>query len=159
VDPQSLHVVDDAAMVRPGASVTYAEASPFQLRRADVPVVGSLGPRVSLTSADLVATALEVPWNEPGTGGEAACVVADMAAGPAVAPEIESDWVPHVTPDLSLRFCGHDAGVEVAGVARLERVTHGVATVRLEVFSGVELLAVGCSSTLLLGLRPPERPR
>jgi uncharacterized protein (TIGR00369 family) len=152
VDPASLHPLDDAAMVRPGASVTYAEASPFQLRRRDAPIVGTLGPRVALTSADLVATVLEVPWTEAGTAPEAACLVADMSVGPPVARELASEWVPHPNPDLSLRFCGDDTGPEVAGVARLERVAAGVATVRIEVFSGVELIAVGCASSLLLGI-------
>ncbi len=152
VDPETLFDFDDDAMVRPGASVAYAEASPFQLRRSDVPVVGTLGPRVSLTDAALVATVLQVPWDEAGTAPEAACLVADMAVAPPVARELRGEWVPHPNPDLSLRFTATDVGPEVAGVARLERVAAGVAAVRLEVFSGVELLAVGCSSVVLLGM-------
>lgn len=161
VDPDVLFPFDDAAMVRPGASVAYAEASPFQLRRSDVPIVGTLGPRVALTAADLVATVLEVPWDEGGAAAEAACLAADMSVGPPVARELQGEWVPHPNPDLSLRFSGETVGPEVAGVARLERIAAGVATVRLEVFSGAELVAVGCSSALLLGLgaRPPEALR
>jgi hypothetical protein len=40
----------------------------------------------------------------------------------------------------------------MAGVARLERIAAGVATVRVEVFSGVDLIAVGISTALLLGM-------
>jgi acyl-coenzyme A thioesterase PaaI-like protein len=151
VDTTLLHELDDAAMVRPGASIAHAEASPFQLRRRDVPIVGTLGPRVALTSADLVATALLVPWEQEHTGPEAACLAADLSVGPSVERELEGEWVPHPNPDLSLRFCGEDAGPEVAGVTRLERVSSGVAAVRIEVFSGIDLIAVGCSSSLLLG--------
>lgn len=156
VDPAQLRSIDDAGMVRPGASVQYAEASPFQLRRARVPVVGTLMPRVALTAAGLVATVLEVPWAEAGTAAEAACLAADMAVGPPVAAELQGTGTPHPNPDLSLRFTGDDAGPEVAGVARLERIAAGVATVRIEVFSGVELIAVGCSASLLLDATPPN---
>lgn len=150
IDPAALRSIDDAGMVRPGASVEYAEASPFQLRRPNVPIVGTLSPRVALTAADLVATVLEVPWDEPGTAAEAACLAADMAVGPAVTRDLEGTDTPHPNPDLSLRFAGLDAGSEVAGVARLERIAGGVALVRIEVFSGIELLAVGCSTAVLL---------
>jgi acyl-coenzyme A thioesterase PaaI-like protein len=147
-----LHPLDDAGMVRPGASVTYAEASPWQLRRADAPIVGTLEPRVALTDPGLIATVLRVPFDEPGTGPEASCLAADMAVGPPVAAELKKTWVPHPNPDLSLRFAGDEVGPEVAGVARLERISSGIATVRVEVFSGLDLVAVGISSALLLGL-------
>jgi acyl-coenzyme A thioesterase PaaI-like protein len=162
VDPTTLQDVDDAAMVRPGASVAYAEATPFQLRRRDVPIIGTLGPRVALTAPGLVATVLPVPWDEPGTAPEASCLAADMSVGPPVARDLDSDAANHPNGDLSLRFCADDAGPEIAGVARLERISAGVATVRMEVFSGVELLAVGCASSLLLrpldDLAPPPEP-
>lgn len=150
VEPGALHPLSDDQMVRPGASVTYAEASPFQLRRSDAPIVGTLGPRLKLTDPGLLSTVLQVPWDEPGTAPEAACLVADMAVGPPLERELADDWVPHPNPDLSLRFVGEDSQSEVAGVARLERVGAGLAAIRFEVFSGAELLAVGCASALLL---------
>jgi hypothetical protein len=73
-----------------------------------------------------------------------------------VAAELGDEDVPHPNPDLSLRFAVEHTDEEVAGVARLERVGHGVAAVRIEVFSGIELIAVGCSTSLLLGLREAE---
>jgi hypothetical protein len=74
-----------------------------------------------------------------------------------VARDLDGEMA-HPNADLSLRFCADDAGQEIAGVARLERISAGVATVRFEVFSGIELLAVGCASSLLLdetALAPP----
>lgn len=159
VDPEALHPLSDDQMVRPGASVAYAEASPFQLRRSDVPIVGTLEPRMKLTDPGLISTVLEVPWDEPGTGPEAACLVADMAVGPPLERELEGGWVPHPNPDLSVRFIGERSEREVAGVARLERVGAGVAAVRFEVFSGAELIAVGCASSLLLAEEPRWLPR
>ncbi len=159
VEPGALHPLSDDHMVRPGASVTYAEASPFQLRRSDAPIVGTLGPRLKLTDPGLLSTVLQVPWEEPGTGPEAACLVADMSVGPPLERELEDEWVPHPNPDLSIRFIGERSEHEVAGVARLERVGAGVAAVRFEVFSAAELIAVGCSSSLLLGERPRLLPR
>jgi acyl-coenzyme A thioesterase PaaI-like protein len=152
VNPEALHRLDDAGMVRPGASITYAEASPWQLRKAEAPIVGTLEPRIALTDPGLLATVLEVPWHEAGRAAEAACLAADMSVGPPVAAELGDHWVPHPNPDLSLRFALENLSTsEVAGVARLERIGSGVAVVRFEVFSGLELIAVGCSSSILLG--------
>ena len=151
VNEEALYSFDDGEMVRPGASVDYAEASPFQLRRSDAPIVGTLEPRVALTDPGLMATVLQVPWDEEGTGPEAACLAADMSVGPPVARELENGWVPHPNPDLSLRFVGEEVGPEVAGVARLERVAAGVAATRIEVFSGIDLVAIGSSASILLG--------
>jgi uncharacterized protein (TIGR00369 family) len=154
---EALHPLDDAGMVRPGASITYAEASPWQLRKADAPIVGTLEPRIATTDPGLLATVLRVPWDESDRAAEAACLVADMAVGPPVARELGDHWVPHPNPDLALRFALEDVdSAEVAGVARLERVGTGVAVVRFEVFAGLDLLAVGCSSSLLLGFGGAE---
>jgi acyl-coenzyme A thioesterase PaaI-like protein len=148
----ALHALDDAGMVRPGASVGYAEASPWQMRKTNVPIVGTLEPRVALTDPGLVATVLRVPFDPEGAGCEAACLVADMAVEPPVAADLGDSWVPHPNADISLRFAGTESGPEMAGVARLERIAAGVATVRVEVFSGVDLIAVGISTALLLGM-------
>lgn len=158
----ALHPMDDAGMVRPGASIGYAEASPWEMRKTSVPIVGTLEPRVALTDPGLVATVFRVPFDPVGAGGEAACLVADMAVGPPVSADLGDSWVPHPNADLSLRFAGRESGPEMAGVARLERIAAGVATVRVEVFSGIDLIAVGISSSLLLGMgvvHSPDRPR
>lgn len=155
-DPGALHPLDDAGMVRPGASITYAEASPWQLRKSDAPIVGTLEPRLALTDPGLLATVLRIPWAEASRAPEAACLAADMSVGPPVAQELGDHWVPHPNPDLSLRFALEDVGVdEIAGVARLERVGAGVAVVRFEVFAGMDLVAVGCCSSILLGFGGP----
>lgn len=151
-DQASLHPLDDTGMVRPGASVTYAEASPWQMRKTSVPIVGTLEPRVALTDPGLVATVVRLPFDAEGASAEAACLVADMAVEPPVSADLGDSWVPHPSADLSLRFAGTEMGPEVAGVARLERIAAGLATVRVEVFSGVDLVAVGLSSVLLLGM-------
>lgn len=165
-DPAALHPLDDAGMVRPGASIAYAEASPWELRRADAPIVGTLEPRIALTDPGLLATVLKLPWDERDRAPEAACLAADMSVGPPVARELGDHWVPHPNPDLSLRFAVDDVDTdEVAGVARLERVGAGVAVVRFEVFAAMDLVAVGCCSSILLGFggagakSPPETQR
>jgi acyl-coenzyme A thioesterase PaaI-like protein len=152
VDEAVLHPLDDAGMVRPGASVAYAEASPWEMRKTSVPIIGTLEPRVALTDPGLVATVLRVPFDHEDAGAEAACLVADMAVEPPLAADLGDSWIPHPSVDLSLRFAGSESGPEVAGVARLERIAAGLATVRVEVFSGVDLIAVGLSSALLLGM-------
>jgi acyl-coenzyme A thioesterase PaaI-like protein len=162
-DPDFLHPFDDAGMVRPGASVAYKEASPWKLRTDVAPIVGTLEPRFKLTDPGLMATVLQVPWDgEDGTGAEAACLAADMAVGPPVAADLGDSWVPHPNPDLSIRFANDAAVREVAGIARLERIASGVAIVRVEVFSGIELLAVSISTSLLLNMgvvNPHEQKR
>jgi acyl-coenzyme A thioesterase PaaI-like protein len=159
VNQDALHPLDDAGMVRPGVSVAYAEASPWQLRKADAPIVNTLGPRVALTDPGMHATVLQLPWKEAGRAAEAACLAADMSVGPPVADDLGDHWVPHPNPDLSLRFALEEIEVpEVSGVARLERIGAGVAIVRFEVFSGLDLIAVGCSSSVLLGFGGPTVP-
>lgn len=155
VNPEVLHPLDDEAMVRPGASVTYAEASPFELRRTDAPILGALAPRMKLTDPNLFSTVFRVPWDASEAGAEAACLAADLSVRPPLDQELADagrEWVPHRNPGLSLRFAADRAGEEVVGVSRLERVAGGIAPVRIEVFNRMELTAVGCSLSLLLGV-------
>jgi hypothetical protein len=64
---------------------------------------------------------------------------------------MQGERVATPNPDLSLRFCGDVTTDHVVGLARTERAAGGVATIRISVWSGEELVAVGVSSSLLLG--------
>ena len=117
------------------------------------PIVDTLEPRAVARDERGEATALRVPWDEPGHGAEAACLAADMCVGPPVAGAFPGDPTPAPNPDLSLRFAGAATGAEVVGYGRLERMAGGVAVVRVEVWSAAELVAIGVSCSLLVGPR------
>jgi len=117
------------------------------------PIIDTLEPRAVARDERGVATALRVPWDEPGRGAEAACLAGDMCVGPPVAGAFPGDPKPAPNPDLSLRFVGEAVGSEVVGYGRLERMAAGVAAVRIEVWSAAKLLAIGVSCSLLV---PPR---
>ena len=110
-----------------------------------------LAPRTVPWPEPGVATALRVPWDEPGAAAEAACLPADMCVGPPVALGLAGEAVAHPNPDLSLRFAGPVKGTAVIGVGRTARVHAGLATVSIQVWSASGLVALGISSSMLLG--------
>ena len=133
------------------SALPYEEGTPWRNPPGrEVPIVTTFAPRAAgRDPAAGIATALRVPWDEPGWAAEAACLAADICVGPPVAGALEQ-WVPHPNPDLSLRFASTHMGDEVVGWGRLERVEAGLATVRVEVRSGGVLLAAGVSMSMLL---------
>jgi acyl-coenzyme A thioesterase PaaI-like protein len=142
----------------PGAAVgTAPVASPYDEGvpwrnppGREVPLIDTFAPRaVGRDDGAGIATALRVPWDEPGGAAEAACLAADICVGPPVAGAFDR-WVPHPNPDLSLRFASASVGDDVVGWGRLERVEAGLATVRVEVRSDDVLVAAGVSMSLLL---------
>jgi acyl-coenzyme A thioesterase PaaI-like protein len=152
VAPEALRPVD-----HPGEGGAAPEATPWEVGTAwrnppgmEVPIVRTFAPRAVGQGELGIATALRVPWDEPDTAAEAACLAADICVGPPVAGAFPGAPTPAPNPDLSLRFAGREAGPEVVGWGRLERIDGGLATVRVEVRSGADLVAIGVSCSLVL---------
>jgi len=116
----------------------------------EVPIITTFAPRATARGDRGIGTSLPVPWDTPGNDAEAACLAADFCVGPPVAGAFPGKWIPHPNPDLSLRFTGAPVAAVVTGMGRLERISAGLASVRIEVWSGGQLAAIGISSSLLL---------
>jgi len=127
---------------------SYDDARPWP---AVAPIASTLDVRSvgSFDGGD--ATALRVPWD--GSSAEAACLAGDMSVGAPVARGVSGTGITHPNPDLSLRFCGEVATPVVVGHARMERAGIGVGAVRISVWSGETLVAIGSSVSLLLPSR------
>jgi hypothetical protein len=99
-----------------------------------------------------IATAIRPPFAGPGSGAEAACVAADVSVGPPVARALRGRTLPIPNPDLSLRLAARaEAPATLVGLARLERLQRGLALTHIEVRAEGELVAIGVSTTILLG--------
>lgn len=160
IDPTVLHVLDhEGASGRWTPSRDDGGVVWKQPPGVEVPIIESLGPRAVGLDDRGIATALRVPWDEPGASAEASCLAADICVGPPVAGACEGKWIPHPNPDLSLRFMGEVNTPEVVGIGRLERIEAGLAGVRVEVRSGGALVAIGVSSSMLLDLQENRSPR
>jgi acyl-coenzyme A thioesterase PaaI-like protein len=163
VAPEALAPLDDAGHAgAPEGWVDYADGKPWALPGAgtEVPLIETFGPRLVGTGAKGYATAIRVHFDDPDSVPEAACIAADISVGPPVGAVAAARGTPMPNPDLSLRFCGAAplADVIVAS-ARLERIGAGLATTRIEVWSGGVLAAIGISSTTLLGGSWPDATR
>lgn len=160
IDPTVLHVLDhEGASGRWTPSRDDGGVVWKQPPGVEVPIIESLGPRAVGLDDRGIATALRVPWDEPGASAEASCLAADICVGPPVAGACEGKWIPHPNPDLSLRFMGEVNTPEVVGIGRLERIEAGLAGVRVEVRSGGALVAIGVSSSMLLDFQENRSPR
>jgi acyl-coenzyme A thioesterase PaaI-like protein len=156
VDPMVLEPLD-----HPGASTSARWTSHTEGARwtqppgVEAPIIDTLEPSFIGRDERGIASSIRVPWQDTAACAEAACLAADLCVGPPVAAAFPDRWIPHPNPDLSLRFsAGALAEPVVVGVGRLERIAAGLASVRIEVWSGGELAAVGVSSSLLLPGRP-----
>ena len=146
----ALASVDRADAERPAPS--YDEGRPWP--PVGAPIIETLEPRTVAWPERGEAVALRVPWDDvEHTSAEAACVPGDMCVGPPVVFEPATRGLAHPNPDLALRFAAPITSSEVIGLGRLERVCHGLATVAIEVWSGGHLVAVGASTSTLLGRR------
>ena len=142
VDPAALAAIDDER--GGGELVDYDAAAPWP-RAVPAPILDVLDPR----NVD-GATAVRVPWDDPGWDAEAICLAADMCVGPPVAAVAMPHRAPHPNPDLSLRVCGTVDTDVVVGRGTLERVDRGLAIVSITVTAAGRLVAAGVSSSMLL---------
>jgi hypothetical protein len=152
VDPAALQPLDHLGASASAQRSGDADGTPWrQPPGVEAPIIDTLEPRLVGRDERGIATAIRVPWQDSDAGAEAACLVADLCVGPPVAAAFPDRWIPHPNPDLSLRFSSDRLdGLALVGVGRLERIAAGLASVRIEVWSGAELAAVGVSSSLLL---------
>jgi acyl-coenzyme A thioesterase PaaI-like protein len=112
-----------------------------------IPLIETFQPTAVGGSGDETATATKVVWQEPGTAAEAACIAADISVGPPVARAVRGA-ASTPNPDLSLRFCSEpEVGDHLVASCRLECIDGGLASTRINVWSGVTLLAIGISTT------------
>ena len=149
VEPAALSPLTKDGEHRPLPSYEDGRAWP----PVGAPIIETLAPRTVPWDGGGVATAMRVPWDDgdSDTSAEAACLPADLCVGPPVAFGLSGEGVAHPNPDLSLRFAGPVPGREVIGVGRLERVHAGLATVAIDVWAAGALVAVGVSTSTLLG--------
>ena len=159
-DPAALEPID--APADPGreapATKSHADGKPWrEPPGVEVPIITTFAPRAAGRGELGIATAVLVPWNDsdPHANAAGACLAADMCVGPPVDVALDS-WIPHPNPDLSLRFASPEPAPFLTGHGRLEGIAAGLATVRIEVWSGMTLAAVGAASSLLL--RQPIKP-
>lgn len=131
----------------------FDDGNPIEMGGAGSPPIASfMDPRLVGRPAGGYAHAVRVPWRtEAATAAESACMAADFCVGIPVGAALDR-FVPIPNPDLSLRFLGDDVTAVLVGVGRLGRIDGGVAGTQVEVWSeGGSLLAIGLSSTVLLG--------
>ena len=147
VDGDALRDISRPAVAPPRAWTPFDEAEPWP---PVAPIVSTLSARTVGSGPEGVASAVTIPWVDGGSA-EAACLAGDMSVGPPVAQAMSGERVSTPNPDLSLRFCGEVTTDHVVGLAKTERAGGGVAIVRISVWSGAELVAIGVSSSLLLG--------
>jgi acyl-coenzyme A thioesterase PaaI-like protein len=152
VDRESLHPLEVAGpSPAPHAQVTYGRGTPWRAPSGlEIPILRTLEPRILGRDGRGVAIALRVPWAGQASA-EAVCLAADLCVGPPVAGAVSGHRVPHPNPDLSLRLAAELTTDELVAIGLLERVHAGLAIVRIEVRAGVDLVAIGVSSSMLLG--------
>jgi acyl-coenzyme A thioesterase PaaI-like protein len=115
-----------------------------------VPIIDTFQPRFVGRDERGEGAALPVPWEPPSHGAEAVCLAADISVGGPVAAAFPGKATPAPNPDLSVRILSDVSGPDVAAFARLERIDRGVAAVRMEIWSGANLVGIGMCSSLLV---------
>jgi acyl-coenzyme A thioesterase PaaI-like protein len=117
-----------------------------------IPLIDTFQPTAVGGAGDETLTATKVVWREPGTAAEAACIAADISVGPPVARAVRGA-ASTPNPDLSLRFCAEpEVGDHLVASCRLEGIDAGLASTRINVWSGATLLAIGVSTTTCIPL-------
>lgn len=123
----------------------------------EVPLIGTFDPRLVGNDDRGYATEVKVHWDEPGTCAEAACIAADISVGPPVGSALGGKPIPIPNPDLTLRFCAEPPLPKtMISACRLEYISRGIASTRIEVRAGAQLVAIGVSTTTLLAGAWPD---
>ena len=138
---------------------SYADGKPWAKPASgvEVPLIDTFQPRLVAQDERGYATEVKVLWDEPGTCAEAACIAADISVGPPVGAFVRGKPVPIPNPDLTLRFCGEpDLPATMTANCQLEQISRGIASTRIAVHAGSELIAIGISTTTLLAGAWPD---
>lgn len=155
VDPAALATsLEHPAIEPPPALAAAQDQRPWVAPAAQaIPLIATYRPTQLARNGAATVTGIDIPWGEPGTSAEAACIAADMSVGPPVARIVRSS-ASTPNPDLSLRFCASlDEVTRPYASCNVERVAGGLATTRISVWSEQQLLAVGISTTTCIPLR------
>jgi len=155
VNTGALRSIDEHGPGAPVAPwVPYAEGTPATDSYPLFPrLVTTLGPRAVAHDDGWIASIVVVPWDvatDPHTVAEAVCFAGDLAVGPPIARHLGERWGPHPNTDLSVRICAGEAPPVVAGIARVVRVSAGIATTELEITGPEGVIGAGSSCSLLL---------
>jgi acyl-coenzyme A thioesterase PaaI-like protein len=141
----------------PGAELSqpdvrsWQDGKPFrQPSGLHTPILDTFSPRAVGRGERGSGTAIPVPWICGGHGAEAACLAADLSVGSPVALAFRDDPTPAPNPNISLRLVSDEVGPHVLAMARLERIHAGVATIRIELWTGNRFLGIGACSSLLV---------
>jgi acyl-coenzyme A thioesterase PaaI-like protein len=138
----------------------HADGKPWkEPKGVEIPILTTFDPRGVGRGELGIATSVKVPWDDPTAAAASACLAADMCVGPPVDRALSDGWIPHPNPDLALRFAAPSDEPTMTGHGRLEDITGGLATVRVEVWGGGALAAVGVASSLLLRRTSTESAR
>lgn len=155
VDPAVLATsLEQGALGSPPELAAAKDQRPWVAPAAQpIPLIATYKPTQLGRHGDATVTGVDIPWREPGTGAEAACIAADMSVGPPVA-RVARASASTPNPDLSLRFCATlEEVTRPYASCRVERVAGGLASTRLSVWSDQQLLALGISTTTCIPLR------
>lgn len=143
----------------PEGWVSYDQGKPWAKPASgvEVPLIDTFGPSLVGHDDRGYATEVKVHWDEPGTCAEAACIAADISVGPPVGGALGGKPIPIPNPDLTLRFCSEPALPRtMVSACRLEHISRGIASTRIEVRAGSQLVAIGVSTTTLLAGAWPD---
>ncbi len=142
----------------PGGWKSYADGKAWAKPPGlEVPLIDTFAPRLVGNDVRGYATAVKVLWDEAGTCAEAACIAADISVGPPVGAALGGKQIPIPNPDLTLRFCAEPPLPEtMISACRLEHISRGIASTRIEVWAGAHLAAIGVSTTTLLAGAWPD---
>jgi hypothetical protein len=153
VDPEALEPMNSlGSPTRTEPSVSSHEGGkPWrEPPGVEIPILTTFEPRGVGRGELGIATSVVVPWVDDEAAAAGACLAADMCVGPPVDLALTDGWIPHPNPDLALRFAAPTPSKTLTGHGRLESIAAGLATVRVEVWGGGALSAVGAASSLLL---------
>ncbi|HVM39661.1 MAG TPA: acyl-CoA thioesterase domain-containing protein [Acidimicrobiia bacterium] len=149
----ALHPVSDPGAVPVPDLAAHDDGTPLRMV-ADLqpPIAKALSPRIVGQPAGGYAHSIVLPWDDSAAGAESMCMAADFCVGVPVGAVLRGEWVPIPNPDLSLRFLTPTTtGATLVGVGRLAGAEAGVAATQVEVWDGDRLVAIGSSSTVMLG--------
>jgi acyl-coenzyme A thioesterase PaaI-like protein len=140
---------DGAGKLEGMRPVSEAKVWP-QPKNRPIPLVDTFQPAFMGADERGTATRVDVVWDEDGLA-EAICIAADLSVGPPVARALQGKTLAMPNPDISLRFCCEtELPSCLVASCRLDCMQAGLATTRIEVRAGDQLVANGVSTTTCL---------
>ena len=124
----------------------------------EIPLIETFEPTALGGKDHETTTATRVVWQQRETSAEAACIAADISVGPPVARAVRGA-ASTPNPDLSLRFCGtSEPDHHLIASCELQAIVGGLASTRIAVWNGSDLLAIGVSTTTCIPIERQSKP-